>query len=1189
MQLKSLTLNGFKSFADKTTIEFNHGLTGIVGPNGSGKSNITEAIRWALGEQSAKSLRGERMGDVIFAGTNARPALNRAEVQMTFDNSDGYLKDQATEVTVTRRLFRDGESDFLIDGKQVRLRDVVEMFMDSGLGRESFAFISQGRVEAIFNSKPEDRRGIFEEAAGVLKYKQQKQRAQNQLQETADNLSRVNDIVHELSGQMGPLAEQASIAQDYERQSKSYHQLHQQLLALEIRDLAREQDETTQQHAGTKQELSSIADLLKKLETQSDAATQADNELQATLEQVSDELLTKSMQQKELAGENDVSSERAANADATMADLREQLAKAKSAEELATQRLSELNATAETLTKRVADLSAAVQSGSDAATQLKQIKAELEKNQAEYISALQKQADTRNDIAALEKEQQLSASQLSETQNRLAELATQEAELKERQTAVQTDFEHAQAQSQEAQNKLAQADAKRQQAATKVNAAEEAHRQHREQYGQTKMRASTLREMSADYTGFYGGVRAVLKHKAQLPGVIGAVAELLTVPQQYQQAFDQALGGNLQAIVTRDETAAKGGIAHLKRTHSGRATFLPVSVVRPRELPFAVRNTLEAQTGFVGIASELAEFSPDVANVMQNLMGTLIVMDTLDNAVHAAGATGHRYRIVTIDGDILNAGGSMAGGSRQKGSSSPLARSQELNRLDAQLQEMQQRLTNEEQELTQMHKSYTALTEQVDTLRSAVDAASQVLQERSADTRVLDEQVKQLARQRANLQLSMPAGSVDLADRQQKLQATAETIAKQVADLAAAGTQLRAQQTALEDSSAAETEHSAQLRADLAVAQTDLRTNKQQREQWQANASDNQHTITRLQQRISTIEKSAGVTAEEKQQRKQTLAKLTTEIAQLHKQQDELKSQQVTGRTQLSRLSARITSTYTEQQELMTKSQSQKVTLSRCKINLDNRLKTLADDYELTYEAALQLLPEEEPDQPQLRSQIKLLKRGLDELGPVNPHAIAEYAEVKERYDFLTRQQDDLNEARRQLEGTMAELDDEVRVRFKDVFDGASAAFTEIFPQMFGGGHAELRLTEPADLLTTGIEIIAQPPGKKLTRLSLLSGGERALTAITLLFAILRVRPVPFSILDEVEASLDDANVERFGEFLQNYASSTQFIVITHRRGTMVAADVLYGVTMQESGVSTMVAVTLDEAVRAKQQDSPQA
>lgn len=1185
MQLKSLTLNGFKSFADKTTIEFNHGLTGIVGPNGSGKSNITEAIRWALGEQSAKSLRGERMGDVIFAGTSARPALNRAEVTMTFDNSDDYLKNQPSEVTVTRRLFRDGESDFLINNKAVRLRDVVEMFMDSGLGRESFAFISQGRVEAIFNSKPEDRRGIFEEAAGVLKYKQQKQRAQNQLNETADNLSRVSDIVHELSSQMTPLAEQASIAQDYERQSKEYHALHQQLLALEIRDIAREQEETEQKHKQTGKALADIAQLIDKLEAQSDAATKADKTLQTTLEHLNDELLTKSMQQKELDGKNDVSSERAANAVTTMADLREQLAKAKSDEQLATERLTELTAAAATLTQKVDELSHAVQSGSAAAAELKKVKSLLEKNQAEYITALQKQADTRNDLAALEKEQQMSASQLSETQKRLADLSDQEQTLADKQQTLQADFDHAQSQSDEATAKLAQADDKRQQAAEKVNAAEGVHRSHREQYAQTKTRAAILREMSADYTGFYSGVRAVLKHKAQLPGVIGAVAELLTVPKAYQQAFDQALGGNLQAIVTTDETAAKGGIAHLKRTHSGRATFLPVSVVRPRELPFAVRTTLEQQAGFVGIASELAQFSPDVASVMQNLMGTLIVMDSLDNAVRAAGATGHRYRIVTVDGDILNAGGAMSGGSRQKGSSSPLARSQELNHLDAQLQEMKQRLETEEQELNQMHKSYSALAEQVDTLRSAVEAAGNVLRERRADLRVLEEQSKQLDRQRANLQLSMPAGSVDLASRQQKLQDTAASIKKQVESLAQAGSDLRQQQQQLEDSSAAETEHSAQLRADLAVAQTDLKTNKQQRAQWQANASENKRTISRLEQRIDAIEQSAGVTAEEKQQRKQTLAKLTAEIAALHEQQDELKQQQAESQTALSRLSARITSTYTQQKELMTVSQSQKVTLSRDKINLDNRLQTLADDYNLTYEAALAQVPAEEPEQPQLRSQIKLLRRGLDELGPVNPHAIAEYAEVKERYDFLTKQQDDLNEARSQLEATMSELDDEVRERFKDVFDGASAAFTEIFPQMFGGGHAELRLTDPEDLLTTGIEIIAQPPGKKLTRLSLLSGGERALTAITLLFAILRVRPVPFSILDEVEASLDDANVERFGEFLQNYSSETQFIVITHRRGTMVAADVLYGVTMQESGVSTMVAVTLDEAVRTKQQE----
>lgn len=1187
MRLKSLTLNGFKSFADKTTIEFDHGLTGIVGPNGSGKSNITEAIRWALGEQSAKSLRGERMGDVIFAGTDARPALGRAEVTLTFDNTDEYLRDQPAEVTVTRRLFRDGESDFLINNQAVRLKDVVGMFMDSGLGRESFAFISQGRVEAIFNSKPEDRRGIFEEAAGVLKYKQQKQRAQAQLQETADNLDRVRDIVHELDGRMGPLAEQAAMAQDFAQQEQDYKTKHQQLLALEIQDLVAEQSRTQTEADVTKKTLAALADQIERLEAESDAATQADTELQRQLDNLSDELLTKSMQQEQLNGADNLSSERVQNARTNLADLREQLGQAEQRQALAQEKLAALESAAVDLQAKASKLGEAAAADNDHAREMKTIKADLAKNQADYIAALQAQAEVRNDLAALEKEQQLSASQLTATQGRLSELAAQQATLKEELDAATIRVETAQEQFDHAQSKLTAAQDKVKVATEAVTAAQTAHQTHQGQFNQTQTRYNTLKEMSADYTGFYGGVRAVLKRKSQLKGVLGAVAELLTVPTEYQAAFDQALGGNLQAIVTTDETAAKGAIAYLKQSRAGRATFLPVAVVRPRELPGSVLNLLHDHAGFIGVGSDLATYSADVAPVMKNLMGSLIVMDTLDHAVQAAGVTGHRYRIVTLDGDILNAGGSLSGGSRQKGSASPLARQSQLTQLETQLQAMRQKLQDEEDELTDLIASRNALTLQVTTLQSAVNAATAELAAKQGDARVLTEQGKQLDRQRATLQLSLPAGTVDLADEQRQLTDKATAVTDELAALQEQAEQLKARQDELEASSGAAGEAAAERRAALAVAQTDLKTNAQQQAQWRETATEAAANIKRLTERIAGIENASAVTAEEKNARKATLARLNKEIEALHEQQTTLKQQQATGKTALSQLAGRITTAYTQQQQAMAQSETQSVTLNRCRLNLDNRLSTLAEDYQVTYEAALAAVPTPAPDQPQLRSQIKLLKRGLDELGPVNPHAVTEYAEVKTRYDFLTGQQDDLNEARDQLLGTMAELDDEVRERFSEVFNATSEAFTTIFPEMFGGGHAELRLTQPDDLLNTGIEIIAQPPGKKLTRLSLLSGGERALTAITLLFAILRVRPVPFSVLDEVEASLDEANVDRFGEFLRHYSSATQFIVITHRRGTMVAADVLYGVTMQESGVSTMVAVTLDEAVAAKAAEQP--
>lgn len=1186
MQLKALTLNGFKSFADKTTIEFDHGLTGIVGPNGSGKSNITEAIRWALGEQSAKSLRGERMGDIIFAGTADRPALNRAEVTLVFNNEDGYLKNQPAEVTVTRRLFRSGESDFLINNRAVRLRDVVEMFMDSGLGRESFAFISQGRVEAILSSKPEDRRGIFEEAAGVLKYKQQKSKAQAQLQETSDNLARVFDIVHELSGRMEPLAQQASIAQDYEQQTGEYRKFHQQLLALEIRDMGAQQETTKKEAAATKQQVVELKALIAKLEADADKLTITETETEAKLEETNDELLAKSTQQESLNGEANVSTEREQNANTTVADLKERIDQAKAEAETATAQLV-------TLEETLAEQAATIKNTQEQLTALnattvtpEAISAKLDAKQAGYISLLQQQADNRNELTQLEKDQQLSSNQLSATQARLAELTQQQEQLNGRLATEQgrvktakTKFTALQAEYAKQATSIEQADQDLKQATATYN-------DHRGQYVRTEERHKTLAEMAEDYAGFFGGVRTVLKAKKQLQGVVGAVAELMTVPTKYQEALDQALGGSLQSIVTKDEQAAKAAIGYLKQRRAGRANFLPMSVIRPRVIPESVVRTFANATGFIGVAVDLVTFKPELAGIMGNLMGSLIVVDNLNNAVNVARTSGHRYRIVTLEGDILNAGGAMSGGSKQQGKSSPLARAQEVQGLAARLTKMREQLAVEEASLDDKNVVLTTLQVQLKDVLTKRDAAQAELQAATGDARVIEDQLQNLEQQRANLALSMPAGTVDLAAKQAELQAAAAEFAEQLTTLQTEIDSLKTQLTDVNSAADALHENRAVLQSQLAVAKNALQVAKNQKEQASAAQSRSRETIVKLEERISAIEEAAQVTVQNQAERQALLASLQVEIKRLKQGQAELTAKKATLRTQLSRISAQTTTAYAELQNMLSTSEVQQVTLSRLKQNLDTRLETLRDEYECTYEAAIGQIAAPEPDQVQLRSRIKLLKRGIDELGPVNPHAVAEYQEVKERYDFLTKQQDDLNAAKDQLLATMSELDGEVAARFKDVFDQTAVAFTEIFPQMFGGGHAELRLTNPDDMLTTGIEIIASPPGKKLVRLSLLSGGERALTAITLLFAILRVRPVPFSILDEVEASLDEANVDRFGAFLQHYASATKFIVITHRRGTMTAADVLYGVTMQESGVSRMVAVALEEAVATKASES---
>lgn len=1181
MQLKHLVINGFKSFADKTEIDFVPGLTGIVGPNGSGKSNITEAIRWTLGEQSAKSLRGEKMGDVIFAGTATRPPLNRAEVTMTFDNSDGYLKDQPASVSVTRRLYRDGESDFLINKQPVRLKDIIDLFMDSGLGKESFSFISQGRVESIFNSKPEERRGILEEAAGVLKYKQQKQKAQHELQDTDDNLARVHDIVAELQHQVTPLEEQASLARDFERQTADYQRIHKQILALEIGQLATEQETTQTQATETKKQVEALTQKVKALEQRSETLTATDQDMDARLTKLNDELLTKSMKVENLTGEVNLSSERASNAQDTLKDLQDQLTAAKDQLTTANEKSATLQTQLATQKKQRRELEAQLQTQTERAHTPEQLNAQLEQAQNHYIALLQKQADNKNALASVQKDQQIAENQQSARTSRLHELQKRVEQAQAAKAAGEarlTEVTEALAAVQTSQQEA------RQIAAGDNNAYEQANQafQHAvNDYQRAKARFETLQELKDDYAGFYAGVRAVLKHKAQLPGVIGAVAELLQVPTEYEQAFDIALGANLQAVVTEDEAAAKQAINYLKAQRAGRATFLPVSVIRPRQLPQALKTRLSQQVGFIGVGVELVQFDAHLQPVMANLMGSLLVADNLDHGIQIANATQHRYRIVTLGGDILNPGGALTGGQVKTRASSPLARTQEVTQLKQRLTDMNHSLQKQQAALKTLMNKANLSRQAADETSAKVAAQQAALTAQTGQQKTQAETTTQLERQLKAMQLSM-AGEEDFEAKTSALTDEGASIAAQLTE---AQHKIADTKEALTAASDEEADYQAQLTAlqtKLAVLKNQQQTTKTQLEQWQDNAVSADNAVHSLSKRIETITHGAQDSAHEKATRKATIANLNREIETLKVEQDKLTKEKAANRGTLSDVSAQITTTYTQQHQAMTAAEQQAVDLNRIKLSLDSRLNTLAESYQLTYEAAAKGLSVKAEELPTLKSKLKLLKRGLDDLGPVNPNAIAEYDSVKERYEFLTKQQDDLVKAKDQLAATMAELDEEVKTRFKDMFDETNKAFQEIFPRMFGGGHAHLSLTDPTDLLNTGLEISAQPPGKKLQRLSLLSGGERALTAIVLLFAILQVRPVPFSILDEVEASLDDVNVNRFGEFLKHYASDTQFIVITHRRGTMLAANMLYGVTMQESGVSKMMAVSLDDVREAE-------
>ncbi|MEJ1314157.1 chromosome segregation protein SMC [Latilactobacillus sakei] len=1182
MQLKSLVLSGFKSFADKTEINFSDGLTGIVGPNGSGKSNITEAIRWAMGEQSAKSLRGEKMPDIIFAGTDLRPQMNRAEVTLNFDNSDHYLNQELDNVTLTRRLFRNGDSEFYLNQKSCRLKDIVNLFMDSGLGRESFSIISQGRVEAIFNSKPEDRRNIIEEAAGVLKYKQQKKKAQSELDQTDENLSRIADIVYELKGQVEPLKEQSSIAQDYLEQKAQFNALHQQLLVVEIDQLAADQ---TQYQAQAKTLAKALGEIESEIQETNTAL--ADNQQEvATLDQeietANETLLVKSRLAENLQGQENVSKERASYTDANRQNLVDRIAQLETQSTTAKQQQIALKAT---YTEKVATLTNLKNelvtlkrqaSGSEA-----ELKAKIEQIRQDYIDQMQAQTTNRNEQQYLEKALLQTKTQLTRQDSSINETSAQL-------TQMQADKAAKEAQVAQLATDYAALETQLSQLQQQISATQKQYQTEQNNWFQAsgilqkaKAKQASLAELNDDYAGFYQGVKAVLKQKQQLPGLLGAVAELMTVPNDYQQAIELALGAQLQQIVTTDEKTAQQAIDYLKRNRLGRATFLPNNVVKPRTLPSSLVNQLQTEPGFIGIASDLIQFDDAVSPVMMHLMGNLIIATELTEAIKIGRLTGHRYRIVTLAGDILSPGGSMTGGhNNRQNNGGLLARKQTLTDLEQQISKMQLALDQKQTKVQTLHQDLAEQQAQLEQQQGAFETAKTHYQTQKNELTLLNERLTQFERQQQatdyQVQQQQQSYDVDL-KRQGELQAAATEIEAQLtqlkADLGAANEQLqhfdqsqeqiRQQQTALETK--------------LAVAQSEQKNVQEKLTDATQLANDLKQQLETSQQALAALQQADSEDAMTQKERrtqlkatKALIQKLTAELATKRTARETLKATQQT-------LQANATRVYQLQRNSLAEQEQNAVALNRVKINIDQRLTTLREDYQLSYEAAKSDLQASDLTNDQLKSKLKLLKLGLADLGTVNLAAIEDYQRVKERYDFLMQQDADLLDAKSQLLASMAEMDAEVEKRFKQTFDQTATAFEEIFPMMFGGGHASLTLTDPSALLTSGIDIIAQPPGKKLQRLSLLSGGERALTAITLLFAILKVRPVPFCILDEVEASLDEANVDRFGRFMKRYESETQFIVITHRKGTMTQANRLYGVTMAESGISKIVSVSLEE------------
>ena len=1181
MYLKSLEIQGFKSFADKTVLRFGDDITAIVGPNGSGKSNISDAISWVMGEMSSKALRGSKMEDVIFGGTQKRGPLGFAEASLILDNSDGALPIETPEVTVTRRYYRSGESEYYINRQSARLRDINEMFMDTGLGKEGYSNIGQGRIDEILAVKSTDRREVFEEAAGISKYRHRKEETERRLASTEDNLMRIGDKISELELQVEPLRQQAEKA-------RKYLELREELKGVEI--------------ALWMENLHHLAEALKKAETDYASAAfileQQHAEL-TRLYQLSDQL-TLQLNQKSL--QLDQKRERIAGLEADVHQHQSDTAVLQAGVENARQNIRRVRQELEDQENRSGGISGQIR---DQETRIDQIGESLKLVQADLEQAMEQSRklslssdDTEREILQLRAQEALLQTEAAQKRADIASLSASMEEILERKQTVKADLQAAAARKQELEEQVSAFEAALEEAQEAVAgcknmAAGYALRQksrveRRDQLQKTvdslrielqtaQSRSKMLQELQRDYEGFSKAVRLVMQEnkKKTLGRVYGPVSALIRTDDAYTVAVETALGAAMQNIVVATEDDGKAAIRFLKRCDGGRATFLPVSSIQGRSLQ---ERGLEKTAGFVDIASELVQYDPEFRAVMENLLGRTVIVDHLDHAVQMARSFQNRFKIVTLDGQVMNAGGSMTGGSASK-SAGILSRANELSRLEAKEKELAEKLRQQESQLAEAARAAAQVEFELSAvqgqLRQAEDDVlraegqtrqAQALVDAISENIVSYERELETIRSRSGGEegrLNLLREEAEKADRKiaeldtrlEDLTQGQNELSRQATDLNDRITVLRMGAAAQEAERSAAAENVRQLQA-LAEAMAG------DRDQKEALIASYEAEITELQAKLE----AAGVQQEKLEQ---TVAEARQDLQESLRDRNDTEARRTKADKQAQEKNKEILDMERETARLEHKRDAAQMEEKQI-------LDKLWDSYELTPSTAAPCAAEIESTAA-AGKKITELKRKISGLGTPNLGAIEEFARVNERYEYLSGQRDDVLHAKKELENIVRTITAEMTEIFVREFAKINEHFGKTFVEMFGGGMGELVLENPEEPLSCGIEIKVQPPGKQLKTITLLSGGEKAFVAIALYFAILKVRPTPFCLLDEIDAALDDRNVERFASYLRTLCKKTQFIVITHRRGTMEASDVLYGVTMQEQGISRILHLDLNQ------------
>ncbi len=1190
MRLKSLELQGFKSFPDRTVLNFDDGITIIIGPNGSGKSNISDAVRWVLGELSSKNIRGTKMEDVIFGGTDFRSQMNFAEVSLTIDNSsedENRIPVDYDEVTVTRRYHRGGESEYMINRRPARLRDIVELFLNTGIGKTGYSIIGQGKIAEILSQKSEERRNIFEEAAGISKYRYKKVEAERKLSDVEANLLRVEDIRTELEGRIGPLEQDAKKAKQYLELYECRKRADVSLWLYDIAGTKSKVEKADRRYRLLKQELDIADDAISALETQSEKLFLLSQENKLKSETAGRKLREAREEKYRLESDSKVKENE-------ISHILTQIKDFESSHAVSEQSLSDAKAKDATLRREKWELESSMEGCERTAEELKQQEAALEGGYEairDQIDAKKKEIEEHNargveaklKLSSMEGSRGSSEERKEQINAELAVLREESAMMKKRVESAEGKIADYQKTKDETSAKLAEINEKLVGYQAELDGCTEKANDLKLELSSRRQRVDTMRRMEELFEGYQASVRFVMNNaeRGNLSGIYGPVSKLISVASRYSTAIETALGAGIQNVVVANEDSAKAAMALLKAQNAGRATFYPLTSVKSQPLSISV-DSLKQYKGYQGIASDLAEHDPKFDGVIGYMLGRTVVFDNIDNATVMAKATGYRVRAVTLDGQIINAGGSFTGGSVKK-DTGMLTRASDIEKLEKEIKklEVEYKLALDGAEAAkgsmegdQRKSSDLSRTEKL--LDSLISAESTQLQVLLAQVELSDGQI-------ATLQGELDAfeeKESGLRSEYQILQAKADEAdasEKQAQDELAALEKQSADQYLLlsenRDKQNGNQLHLAELRKDMEAKDTAIALSED--------------TVASITEQMKKQEQAVYLLQEKWTAEKNTVADhaskievLDADMAALEEEQKALAAESEQNDIREVELRNTIREKTKVREELFkdcTKAES------ACKLLLseqDKLTEKLWEEYELTYTTAMALgYPAvTEETRAEAATEQTRYRNKLKALGPVNTGAIEEFQQVSERFAFITEQLNDLTKSKEDFARIITQLEQEMRTRFSQVFEDINFHFGRIFKELFGGGSAELKLTDPENILECGIEINVAPPGKIIKSLSLLSGGEQAFVAITLLFAILKVTPTPFCLLDEIEAALDDSNVRRFAEYLKNYSDNIQFIIITHRRGTMEAANTLYGVTMYERGISRVLSMNVDEA-----------